>query len=128
MQSFGLNGKPIWITEFGIPTKVLGRANRGLESLPLFIYQRGERVPPAVRAIVWEDKWDAFLAQVDRSYLAANGVEVFLVYTLREGLQSETSDDEHSNFSLFRRDGTARIDRPTYDRFVRFFQSLQQSP
>lgn len=127
-ESFGLAGKPIWITEFGVPTKKMGRANRGLESLPLFIYQRGEPAPDDVRSIVWEEKWDVFLGQVDRTYLTRHGVEVFLVYTLREGLQSETSDDEHSNFALYRRDGTPRMDAVTHDRFLRFFESLSKGP
>lgn len=126
-SSFGLFGKAIWVTEFGVPTKKIGRANQGLDNLPLFIYERGEAVPRTVRAIVWEDKWDAFLSQVDRSYLDDNGVEVFLIYTLREGLQSATSDDDHSNYALYTRDGTPRMARATHNGLLQFFQSLSSA-
>jgi hypothetical protein len=125
-ESFGLSGKLIWITEFGIPTKKLGRANRGLEHLPLFLYERGEQTPGSIKSIVWEDKWDAFLGQVDRAYLMENGVEVFLVHTLREGLQPVMNDDGHSNYAIFERNGIPRMERSTYDRFLRFFESLRQ--
>jgi hypothetical protein len=121
---FGLGGKPIWITEFGVPTKKLGRVNRSLDQL--FVYPRGETVPPAAQSVVWEDRWDAFLTQVDRDYLPANGVEAFLVYTLREGPQPAAADDDHSNYALYTRDGIPRMEQATYSRFLEFFGSLRQ--
>lgn len=128
-KSFGLAGKPLWVTEFGIPTKKLGEANQGLENYHLFLYERGQPVPEAIsKSIVWEDKWDAFFDQVDRAYLERHQVEAFLFYTLREGLQSETSDDEHSNFSLYRRDGNLRMDSNTGRRLHDFIRSLSLRP
>jgi hypothetical protein len=127
-KSFGMAGKKIWVTEFGVPTKKLGKANKGLESLPLFIFERGEDIPPVVKSIIWEDKWDKFFAQVNREYLARNNVEAFFIYTLREGLYGESSDDEHSNFAVFHRNGEARMEKSTHEKLLDFFASLNASP
>jgi len=123
-DSYGMSGRKLWVTEFGVPTKKLGSANRGLEHLKLFIYERGEEVPEEVEAIVWEDKWDRFFDQVDSRFLREHNVEAFFFYTLREGLQAETSDDEHSNFALLEASGEPRMDPETLGRLESFMRSL----
>jgi hypothetical protein len=123
-QSFGMAGKRIWITEFGIPTKKIGVANRGLEGLPLFIYERGADVPPGIKSIVWEDKWEAFIAQVTPDYLRQHNVEAVLIYTLREGLHGESGDDEHSNFAILQRSGEPRLAAETVSRLKEWIATV----
>lgn len=126
-RSLGLAGKKIWITEFGIPTKKLCPANQGAkDNRRLFIYQRGETLQEGIVAAVWEDKWDALFQQVSREYLENHDVEAFLFYTLREGLISESSDANHSNFSLHKADGTPRLEQHTHQRLKQFLSSLTQ--
>ena len=85
----------LWVTEFGIPTKKLGEANASIpKHWKLFIYDRASGIPHGVGAIVWEDKWDAFFEQVPATFLHANHVEAFLIYTLRESLENETNDGQ----------------------------------
>lgn len=125
-KSYGLAGKEIWITEFGIPTKKLGKANAGLRGHPrLFIYDRATRVPDGIRAIIWEDKWVAFLDQVSPEYLRKNRAEAFLVYTLRETVDNETHDDNHSNFALYRADWSCRIEFEVLNGLADFFLSFR---
>ncbi len=120
--SYGLAGKAIWITEFGIPTKKLGKANAGLRSHPrMFIYDRATPVPDGIRAILWEDKWKAFLDQVSSDYLTRNHVEAFLVFTLGESPQYEANDDSHSNLALYRADWSCRLDRDVLERLADLF-------
>jgi hypothetical protein len=125
-KSFGLAGKRIWITEFGIPTKKLGKANSGLrDNQKLFIYERGVQTPRGIRAIVWEDKWEAFLNQVSADFLRQNHVETFLVYSLRESAENETNDDNHSNFALYRADWSSRLAPDTLSRLADLFLSFR---
>jgi hypothetical protein len=124
--SFGVAGKKIWVTEFGIPTKKVGVANTGFESLPIFIYERGARAPTNLKSIVWEDKWDAFLQQVSADYLRKNNIEALLIYTLREGLHGESGDDEHSNFALLHRNGRPRMADETLARLKAWFASARE--
>ena len=67
-NNYGMSGKRIWVTEFGIGTKKLGVANRPLAPFIKFIKQRGE---PALDypSVDWEDLWDAFFDQIDTTYL-----------------------------------------------------------
>lgn len=126
--SFGLRGKAIWVTEFGVGSKKLGRANAGAKShARLFIYPRGEVPPDGVAAECWEDIYDAFLDQVDAGYLRRHGVEAFLVYVLREGFTSHSSDECHGNFSIFRSSGKPRLAPPTHHRLVGLIRSLAGS-
>jgi len=124
--SYGLAGKGIWITEFGIPTKTLGKANAGLRNHPrMFIYDRATPVPDGIRAIVWEDKWKTFLDQVTVDYLRRNRVEAFLLFTLRESLHYEAHDDSHSNFALYRADWSCRLDPNVLQRLTSLFLSFR---
>jgi len=120
-KSYGLSAKSLWITEFGIPTKKLGKANTDLRTYPLAIYDRATPVPEDIKAIVWEDKWTAFLDQVSADFLRHNHVETFLLYTLRESAANETNDDNHSNFALYRADWSCRLAPEVLNRLADFF-------
>ena len=119
--SYGLSAKSIWVTEFGIPTKKLGKANTDLRTYPLAIYDRATPIPRDIKAIVWEDKWTAFLDQVSVDFLRHNHVQTFLLYTLRESAANETNDDNHSNFALYRADWSCRLAPEVLNRLADFF-------
>ncbi|MGE4093014.1 MAG: hypothetical protein AB7G75_19465 [Candidatus Binatia bacterium] len=124
--SYGLANKPIWITEFGIQTKKLGKFNDSLRDHPrMFVYERGASIPEGVQAIVWEDRWDAFLDQVSASYLRQQQVQTFIVYALRESTRGQTNDDDHSNYALFRADWSPRIAPETLNRIAALFLSFR---
>jgi hypothetical protein len=120
-------GQPIWITEFGIPTKKIGRDNPEeiLRRYPLAIYDRATPVPEGMKAIVWEDKWEAFFEQVSVEFLRQHRVEAFFIYTLRETAENETSDNNHSNFALYRSDWSSRLAPKTLDQVADFFLRLR---
>ena len=127
-KSYGLSGKAVWVTEFGIPTKKLGKANALVpQHLKLFIYDRATGMPEGVEAIIWEDKWEAFLDQVPARFLHANHIEAFMIYTLRESLENETNDENHSNFSLYTADWSSRLDPSILKQLSDFFQSFRRS-
>ena len=124
-KSYGLSGKALWVTEFGVPTKKLGKANASIpKHWKIFIYDRASGIPDGVEAIVWEDKWDAFFEQVPAKFLHANHVEAFLIYTLRESLGNETNDENHSNFSLYTSDWSGRLDASTFQQLSDFFSKF----
>lgn len=124
--SYGMAGKRIWITEFGIPTKKASHANAAIASYRnLFIYRRGESVPPGVHTIRWEDKWDRFLDQVTPAFLRANQIDALLIYTMRSGGMGESTDEEHSNFTMFGLDcRTPRMEARTLGRLTDRFAEL----
>lgn len=125
-KSFGLAGKPIWVTEFGIPTKKLGKANSSLrDNRKLFTYERKSQIPRDIQAIRWEDKWEAFFNQVSADFLRQNHVETFLVYTLRESAENETNDENHSNFALYRADWSLRLAPEALKRLQDLFLSFR---
>ena len=125
-KSYGLSGKALWVTEFGIPTKKRGKANAAIpKDWKIFIYDRATGIPDGVGAILWEDKWEAFFEQVPARFLHTNHVEAFLIYTLRESLENETNDDNHSNFSLYTSDWSARLDTATLEQLSHFFRSFR---
>jgi hypothetical protein len=122
-RSYGLARKAIWVTEFGIPTKKVGRDNSAetLQRYPVAIYERAASVPEGITAIRWEDKWQAFFDQVSAEFLRQNQVEAFFVYTLRESAENETNDDNHSNFALYRSDWSSRVEPETLTQLADFF-------
>lgn len=126
-ESLGFSGKNLWITEFGIPTKKLGRDNseETLRRYPLAIYDRATQVPEGIKAIVWEDKWEAFFDQVSVEFLKQNHVEGFLIYTLRESAGNEANDNNHSNFAFYRSDWSCRLAPETLKRVADFFLKLR---
>ena len=125
-RSYGLAGKKIWATEFGIPTKKLGGANASIpKEWKLFVFDRATPIPDGVGAIVWEDKWDAFFDQVSPDFLIQNAVEAFLVFTLRESAANESNDKNHSNFSLYRADWSSRMAIETVNRMASFFRQFR---
>jgi hypothetical protein len=118
-KSLGLSGKKLWVTEFGIGTKKLGKANTGMAKYIIFIRQRSEPPIPGVSTQgVWEDIWDAFLTQVDAAYFREHNVDAFLFYALREsGFPAyDLDDDDRSNMAIYYHDGTPRMDQTTYQR------------
>jgi len=79
-----------------------------LHQYPLAIYDRATAVPEGIKAIVWEDKWQAFF-----------------IYTLRESAENETNDNNHSNFALYRSDWSSRLAPETLDQVADFFLRLR---
>ena len=117
--SRSLAGKGIWITEFGIGTKVMGAFNAPIADYTRFIRPRdGVGLAAGHGAAVWEDLWEAFADQVDGAYLEHNSVDALLLYSLREigvaGLDMD--DDDRSNMALLHRDGSPRMQQHTLDR------------
>lgn len=124
--SLGMAGKPIWVTEFGLATKKLGKTNDAYRHNPrTFIYDRATPIPDDVRALVWEDMWESFFAQVSPAYLRRNHIATFLLYTLRESSHSQTNDDDHSNFSFYSADWTPRMAPETLERLAEFFRQFR---
>jgi hypothetical protein len=125
-KSYGLAGKPIWITEFGIPTKKFGKVNAALRNhSKLFIYDRASPVPEGIQAIVWEDIWKAFLDQASADFLRQNRVEALLVYTLRESAMEHSNDDSHSNLAVYRADWSCRMAPDVLSRLAELFRRFR---
>lgn len=127
-KSFGMSGKLLWVTEFGIPTKKVNKVN--LASFPkkwnIFIYDRATPIPETVKAIIWEDKWNAFFRQA-RKFLSRNQVEAFLIYTLREATTGEANDSEHSNFSIYSAEWRSRLNQETLERLAHFLADFRKN-
>ena len=127
-KSYGLAGKSLWITEFGLPTKKLGKANAALRDHPrLFIYDRATPIPEGIRAMVWEELWNAFLDQVSADFLRQNHVETLLLFTLRETAMEHTNDDSHSNLALYRADWSPRLAPEVLSRLTELFRRFRDS-
>ncbi len=112
-------GRKLWITEFGIGSKVLGRFNAAVADTTRFIRPRAQVGGAAgYENRVWEDLWGAFLDQVSAAWLQERGVECMLFYALRElGIPEYDLDDEdRSNLALCRVDGSPRLDTEVMDR------------
>ena len=126
-HAFGMEGKEIWLTEFGLPTKLLGAYNEyGSEFVPFI---RPRSYPPEslpYPSAVWDDLWDAFFDQVRPEFVVANNVRALVFYTLRESPVPgfDKHDDDRSNFAILRRNGLPRLDTRTVDRFTNFIASL----
>ena len=125
-SSSGLAGKEIWLTEFGIPTKVLGEYNAFASAHVPFIRPRNwpaDSIP--FKSVPWEDLWDAFFNQVQPALLERYGVRALLFYTLRETAvpSFDKHDDDRSNFAVLRRNGLPRMESSTLDRFTAFMSS-----
>ena len=127
-KSFGMSGKLLWVTEFGIPTKKVNKIN--LASFPkkwnIFIYDWATPVPEKIRAIIWEDKWDAFFRQA-KNFLSRNQVEAFFIYTLRETAAGESNDSDHSNFSIYSAEWESRLNEGTLEQLAHFLADFRKS-
>lgn len=124
--TYGLAGKPLWITEFGLPTKKVSKYNADLRHLHgMFIYDRATPIPADLDAIVWEDRWEAFFRQVSPAYLKQNNVQAFFIYTLRESTIGQANDDDHSNFALYRPDWSLRMAPDTFNKIPEFFRQFR---
>ncbi|HZF77467.1 MAG TPA: class I SAM-dependent methyltransferase [Acetobacteraceae bacterium] len=129
--SFGMEGKEIWLTEFGIPSKLLGTYNEHAAAFVPFI--RPRPLPPEAlprQSAVWEDLWDAFFDQVQPAFLAAHNVKALVFYTLRESQVPgfDKHDDDRSNFAILRRNGLPRMESATVGRFTRFMAEATGVP
>ena len=108
-----LDGRALWITEFGIGTKILQGVNADDPDRNRFI--RPRRLVGACAGyddVVWEDLWAAFVDQVDARWLRDHAVDCFVLYGPCElddpGL--DLHDDDRTNLSLFMGDGAPRLD------------------
>jgi hypothetical protein len=124
-EAFG--GRKLWLTEFGIGSKLMGAFNAPIAEHTRFIRPRQLVGGTGGEAdVVWEDMWSTFLDQVGDSWLGEHQVECVLLYALRElGMPGfDLDDDDRSNFALFLRDGTPRVAPPIIDRIGELFQGL----
>jgi len=120
-------GRKLWLTEFGIGSKLHGAFNSPIADVTRFLRPRGLVGGTGGHAdVVWEDMWSAFLDQVDATWFAQHDVECILLYALRElGMPGfDLDDDDRSNFALFFRDGTPRVDPPILERLGGLMSSL----
>jgi hypothetical protein len=126
-ESYGLEGKRLWLTEFGIPTKVLGLYNSTNSRWVPFIRPEaaGAQTIP-YRSVTWESLWEGFFNDVTPDKLEKHGVDAMAFYTLREtGVPGyDKHDDDRSNFSLLQRNGLPRVSPSTFERMKRFFTGV----
>ena len=123
----GFKGKRIWLTEFGIGTKLHGEYNSVNAQFVPFI--RPASMPadslPA-KSVVWEELWRAFLTTITPEYLHELNVEAMFFYALREvgvpGLDKH--DDDRTNFAIMHRYGQPRLDRSVFDRLSGFIRGM----
>ena len=119
----GFAGKSLWLTEFGLGSKLWGAYNEtNWEHVP-FIRREdmaAERIPR--QSVIWEDNWRAFFNQITPSMLKGLDVRGMCFYALREtprpGLDKH--DDDRTNFAFLRRDGFPRIAPEVFDTLRRF--------
>jgi hypothetical protein len=122
-----ISGKKIWLTEFGIGTKLYGEYNAtGWKFVP---FTRPRRMPPDAlpkESAVWEDIWEQFFNQVPPEFLKQLGVQGMFFYTLREasGPGLDKHDDDRTNFALIRRNGLPRMNTATFTRLQQFMQGF----
>jgi len=114
-----LDGRALWITEFGIGTKILQGVNADDPDRNRFIRPRAlVGASAGYDDVVWEDLWEAFVDQVDAGWLRDHAVDCFVLYGPCEldvaGL--DLHDDDRTNLSLFAGDGSPRLDPAVIDR------------
>jgi hypothetical protein len=114
-----MGDRDVWVTEFGIGTKILQGVHaddplRNRLIRPRSVVGASGGHPD----VVWEDLWEAFLDQVDGSWLSRHNIGCFLLYGPREldrpGL--DLHDDDRTNLALFARDGAPRLEAHLVDR------------
>jgi hypothetical protein len=123
--------RKLWITEFGIGSKVLEGYNALEPERNRFIRPRAMVGASGGESdVVWEDLWQAFLDQVGPAWLREAGVECVLLYGLRElelpGF--DLDDKDRSNLALLHRDGTPRIDQRELIRIGELMSGLSGRP
>jgi hypothetical protein len=107
-----LGDRRLWLTEFGIASRTMGRCNAISPDLNRLVRPRAMVGSSDGRPdMVWEDLWTAFLDQVDATWLRAQNVECLMLYGLRElpDLRFDLHDDDRSNFALFDADRRPRL-------------------
>jgi len=127
----GLKGKPIWLTEFGLASKLMGTYNEAHWELVPFIRPRALPADALPRkSIVWEDLWDAFFDQVTPAFLASERVQSLCFFTLRETAAPalDKHDDDRSNLAVLRRSGLPRLDPATFERLMDFMCATTATP
>jgi hypothetical protein len=104
-------GRKLWLTEFGIGSKVVEGHNALVPDHTRFIRPRELAGGSAgYQDVVWEDLWQSFLDQVDGDWLAQHDVECVMIYGLRELAPGyDLNDADRSNLSVFHGDGTPRL-------------------
>ena len=105
--------RPLWLTEFGIGSKVLTGFNTLAPELNRYVRPRSwVGASAGYDDVVWDDLWQAFLQQVDEPWMRRRGVECMLLYGLREfdtpGF--DLHDEDRSNMAVLHEDGTPRLD------------------
>jgi hypothetical protein len=126
-----LGDRRIWLTEFGIASKAMGRFNAVIPELNRLIRPRGAVGSSAGQAdVVWEDLWTAYLDQVDAGWLRAHDVECLVLYGLHELREPwfDLHDDDRSNFALFAADERPRLAPGVLSRIGGLLSSLSQVP
>ncbi len=106
-------GRKLWLTEFGIGSKVLGTFNAIAPQSNRLIRPRGfVGASAGYPDVIWEDLWQAFVDQVDERWFRDQNVECFLIYGLRELDRPgfDLDDQDRSNLALFRGDCSPRLD------------------
>jgi hypothetical protein len=123
----GFRGKPIWLTEFGLGTKLMGAYNEPDWQHVPFI--RPRRIPAEAlprSSAIWEDIWNSFLATVNPEYLRGLGIRAMFFYSLRETQVSglDKHDDDRTNFAILHRDGSPRMNIDTFNGLQRFIHKM----
>ncbi len=127
----GLKRKPLWLTEFGLPSKVMGTYNEANWEFVPFIRPRAMPADAFPRtSAVWEDLWDAFFDQVTPDFLKSERVQSLCFFTLRELAthKLDKHDDDRSNLAVLRRSGLPRLDPATLERLVNFMSTATDTP
>jgi hypothetical protein len=123
-------GRELWLTEFGIGSKVVAGHNASVPDHTRFIRPR-EIVGGSAgyQDVVWEDLWQSFLDQVDADWLAEHGVECVLIYGLRELAPGyDLHDADRSNLSVFHSDGTPRLGSEQVEQLARLMSQTTGRP
>lgn len=122
-----LGDRALWLTEFGIASKAMGRFNSISPDLNRLIRPRAVvGSSDGQPDVVWEDLWDAFLDQVDADWLRAQNVECLMLYGLHElgDPWFDLHDDDRSNFALFDADRRPRLQSDVLSRVGGLLGSL----
>jgi hypothetical protein len=122
-----VGNRGLWVTEFGIGTKILQGVHAGDPTRNRLIRPRSiVGASGGHPDVVWEDLWEAFLGQVEGSWLSRYNIGCFLLYGPREldrpGL--DLHDDDRTNLALFTADGAPRLEAPLVDRLGKVMGQL----
>lgn len=126
-----LGERKLWLTEFGIGTKILQGVNALDPEINRLIRPRGVVGATAgFSDVVWEDLWQAFIDQVEATWLREHNVECLLLYGPSELDRAgfDLDDDDRTNLALFAGDGTPRLEPGLISRISSLMQSITGLP